>query len=223
MAFRVPRTSTDYAVLTVTAFGSNEQELISGAKVLARPDRDLEDEAGLLTSYVGSVPVSKEHWHQVVISWNEQRLKIFVDGALDLDAEQRGPIPTGTGFCHIGKSDAFSALFAKLRIWARAIGGDQVATMWNNGKGWGESTNEPILSFNVKVSLESRRADSEIVLSDRVRSDERNPGRPALCCPAESGAVVADANPAELETDSGRASGFPLRRIPVARERRIVG
>jgi hypothetical protein len=29
----------DYAVLTVTAFGSNEQELISGAKLLVRPDR----------------------------------------------------------------------------------------------------------------------------------------------------------------------------------------
>lgn len=29
----------DYAVLTVTAFGSNEHELISGAKLLVKPDR----------------------------------------------------------------------------------------------------------------------------------------------------------------------------------------
>ena len=29
----------DYAILTVTAFGSNEEELISGAKLLVSPDR----------------------------------------------------------------------------------------------------------------------------------------------------------------------------------------
>ena len=113
--------------------------------------------SGMVTTFNGSVPVNQSGWNQVVVSWDKYNLNLFLNGALDRASLLKEPFAISDGQCYLGKGSqgTFSGAMCKVRMWNHSVGGDRVATSWNDGHSWMPQENEPVLCFIVKVSADA--------------------------------------------------------------------
>jgi hypothetical protein len=127
--------------------------------------------SGLLKTYNGFVPAD-EHpdWNQVVVTWDQTSLSVYVNGSLETTYQLQEPIAVA-GDCYFGKGsqEPFTGGFCKIRVWKSTLGADRIATSWNGGDSWMPNENEPVLGIQVEASCS---AGAEVVEQFSLRTQE---------------------------------------------------
>jgi hypothetical protein len=81
--------------------------------------------------------VNDGNWHHVVVTYNRIKLRIYIDGVLEVDQNETGVTPLS--YVYIGSDDtgnqSLSGSLDSIGIWNRALTSEEVAQIYNDGNG----------------------------------------------------------------------------------------